>query len=94
MLEVKKMANATITLDLNINQVEELAKNLIGKLDIKQKINLAHNLEKETREARWNDLTKKIRARAVKHPISDAEITKICKEVRRELYEKRTKSSR
>ena len=84
------MANTTVTLDLNIEQIE----NLVEKFNLKQKIQLLDKLAKETRKARWNDLIKRIHARAAKYPVSDAEITKICKQVRSERYEKRTESSR
>lgn len=76
-------------LDLGI----EVIKYTFEKLPIPERIRLVEELERETRSQRWGQIVSKIRGRAAKRPISQKEINRICEETRRQLYEKRAKSS-
>ncbi len=82
------MAN-TVRIEINIKQIESAIK----KLSVSEKLKLIRKLERETRRARWNELISKIRQRFAKNPISDAEIRKICEQVRQKRYERNNKSS-
>ena len=75
-------------LDLGI----EVIKYTFDKLPMLDKIRLVEDLEKQTRRQRWNQVVSKVRERASRKPISQAEINQICEEVRQQLYEKRIKS--
>ncbi len=88
------MANATVALNLDIKQVENLVEKLVEKLNINQKIRLVRKLEEETWQKRMKQIVANVRQRAKKNPISRKEITRICEDVRQELYEERIKSSR
>lgn len=78
-----------ITIDLAPKQIKEAFE----KLPTKEKIRLVEEFERETRKERWDTIVTKIRARFKKNPISQKEINRICEEVRRDLYERRTKGS-
>lgn len=70
--------------NLNIHQVEEV----VEQLDLKSKIRLVQKLEEETWNERWDKLLADIDRRLKRHPISEAEISKEIKAVRRKLYGK------
>jgi len=72
-------------------EIEQL-KQAFESLSTKDKIKLVEDFEKETRRARWDALTIRIRSRTKKNPVSQKEINRTCEEVRQELYEKRTQS--
>ena len=78
-----------IEIDLNPTQIKEAFE----QLNIREKLKLVREFEKETRHARWNDVINKIRQRSKKYPISKKEIARICKGVREEHHE-RNKSCR
>ncbi len=78
-----------VTIEINKRQVESI----IEQFGITDKLKLVKKLERETRKERWSELISKIRKRYKKNPISDEEIRRICKEVRRQRYERNTKGS-
>ena len=78
-----------ITIELAPEQIKEAFE----KLPTKEKIRLVGEFERETREERWDVLVSRIRLRFRKTPISQKEINRICEEVRKDLYEKRAKST-
>jgi hypothetical protein len=63
-------------------------ENLIQQLSVKDKIKLAHELERQTRRERWTPLLNRIQKRTAKNPITEKEITAIVKEANRELHGK------
>lgn len=75
----------TISLELSPHQVERL----IEKLPMENKIKLVRKLENETWAKRFDEVVSRIRKRIKENPISDKEITKICKETRKRLYNER-----
>lgn len=75
-------------LDLGI----EVIKYTFERLPMQDRIRLVEELERETRKQRWSRVISKVRNRIVKKPIAQREITRVCEEVRQQLYEKRTKS--
>ncbi len=80
---------AKVAVELDLKQIESA----IASLDVQEKIKLVRKLERETRRQRWDSLIAKIRERFRKNPISDAEITALCEEVRQQRYEKSLKRS-
>ncbi|MFH1777374.1 MAG: hypothetical protein ABH952_07450 [Candidatus Omnitrophota bacterium] len=79
---------AKITLEIDSRQVEAL----VEKLPTDEKIHLVQRLEEETWPDRIKQIVSNIRRRAKKNPISEEEITRICEDVRQELYEEKVKS--
>lgn len=73
----------------NISEVEKAIK----QLPVKEKIKIFEKLGKETRKERWGNLLNRLEQRYKQYPISEKEITNICKEVRKNRYEKGLKSS-
>lgn len=78
-----------IAIDVSFKEIERI----IDTLKIKEKVKIFEKLGKETRKGRWGNLLNRIENRYKKYPISDKEITSICKEVRKNRYEKRPNSS-
>ena len=72
----------------------EVIKYTFDKLPIQDRIRVVEELERETRRQRWDQVVSRVRSRAVKSPISQKEINRICEEVRQRNYEKRIKSGR
>lgn len=62
-------------------------KELINKMPVRRKIELIRELEKETLPERLDNVANKIR-RQIKHIPSQKEIDRICKKVRKRIYEK------
>jgi hypothetical protein len=85
--EVLKMSK--INLSLDVKDVEKL----VEKLSIPDKIRLVRKLEQETWAKRLDEVVSRVKKKFKKAPLSDKEITKICKETRRRLYNERTKSN-
>jgi len=61
---------------------------IFKKLTRFQKIQIVYQLQKETREDRWDQLTESLSRRFQGNPVSDEEIASIVEEVRQERYEK------
>jgi hypothetical protein len=80
--------NKTITLELPI-----AIKTIISRLKLKDKIELVHILEKETRKSRWSILLNRINNRFKKNPVTENEINLMCKTIRQSSYEKTAKNS-
>ena len=74
----------TISVPLNINDIS----NIIGQLNIQEKLNLLRSLEEETWSMRFNQILRRIRGRAYHNMISEAEITREVKEVRTRRFDK------
>ena len=60
----------------------------INQLGMPEKMKIFETLEKETRKERWKNLFNRIEKRYKKNPVSDEEILRICKEVRKKRYER------
>ncbi len=71
----------------------EVIQYTFQRLPLEERIWVVEQLQKQTRKARWNQITAKIRERAVRSRISQKEIDTICEGVRKQLYGKRIKSS-
>lgn len=78
-----------VAVELDIKQIESA----IANLGVPDKIKLVKKLERETRRQRWDSLVARIRQRFRKNPISNAEITALCEEVRQQRHEKSLKRS-
>ena len=78
-----------VILELAPQQVEKL----VERLSMKDKIRLSRRLEEETSQERIKQVISHIRQRAKKNPIPQKEIIRICKDVRKELYEEKIKSA-
>ena len=76
------MANATVTLDLDIKQVESL----VEKLPIKEKVKLVRKLEKDTWQKRFRQLLHRIDRRIANKSISEREIDQTVEEAKEEYY--------
>lgn len=73
--------------ELTLEQIESA----VDRLDTKSKVKLLEKISSETRKARWEPLFKRLEDRYRKNPISEEEIVRICKDVRKERYAKKTK---
>jgi hypothetical protein len=60
-------------------------ENLIQRLSVKEKIKLAHELERQTRRERWTPLLNRIQKKTAKNRLSEKEIVALVKETRKEL---------
>ena len=69
---------------LNMKQIQTTIK----QLGMPEKMKIFETLEKETRKERWKNLFNRIEKRYKKNPVSDEEILRICKEVRKKRYER------
>jgi len=73
------MQDNTIQINIDVDQ-------FVNRLKMEDKIRLVRKLEEQTLETRIDELFKKIDKRYKKNPISQQEINKIVKEVRKEMY--------
>ena len=74
--------------------VLEAVERLVDALTPPEKLRIYQKVERATKRERLDELLRQIRRRAVKHPISDQELKRICDEVRQELYDARTRARR
>ena len=70
---------------IGFNQIRRAAQ----KLSAQKRLKLIEELRETTWQEEFRQLVTKIRSRAKKHPISDAEIDAMVEEVREENYVKR-----
>ena len=73
----------TINVTLKINDIS----NIIEQLNIQEKSKLVQILEKETWSIRFDQILRRIRGRAEQNPISEDEINREVKEVRKQRYD-------
>lgn len=69
---------ATVTIEIDIKQIEAAIKSL----KTQEKIKLIEDLERQAWPDRFRDLLTRIDSKAAKHPISEQEINHTCEEVR------------
>ena len=77
-----------VSVDFSAKEAEELAGQLVTRLDEPAKLRLVQQLERETRRARWEPLVAAMRRRFAKHPLSARAIRALCETVRQEHYER------
>ena len=73
------MNNIMVEVPVSINT-------FVKRLTIQGKIKLAEKLTRETRRKRWEKLLSSIDEKVAKNPITQKEINRVVKEVRKELY--------
>jgi hypothetical protein len=78
-----------VAVELSPKQAEELADQLLARLDPAAKLRLTEKLERETRRARWEPLVLRMRQRFARHPLSAQEIRRLCETVRQDRWEQR-----
>ena len=82
------------SVQLSAKQAEELADQLVDRLEPAAKRRLTEKLERVTRQARWEPLVLTMRRRFAKHPLSAREIRRLCEAVRQERFESRPRARR
>lgn len=83
-----------VSVELSTKQAEELADQLVERLDEAAKLRLVEKLERETRRSRWEPLVLKMRQRFARHPLSPREIRRLCESVRQEHFEREPRARR
>ena len=83
-----------ISVELSTKQAEELADQLVERLDAAAKMRLTAKLERETRRVRWQPMVLKMRQRFARRPLSALEIRRLCETVRQERFEARPRRAR
>ena len=81
------MIQQKVSVEMSAKQAEELADQLVERLDAPAKLRLAEKLARETRRARWEPLVLKMRQRVARRPLSAREIRRLCETVRQERFE-------
>ena len=83
-----------VSVELSSKQAEELADQLLERLDPAAKLRLTEKLERATRRARWEPLVVKMRQRFAQRPLSAQAIRRLCEQVRQERFEIRPRARR
>ena len=83
-----------VSVELTSRQVEQLAEQLVTRLNESAKLRLVQQLERQTRRARWKPLVVKMRQRFAQRPLSALEIRRLCETVRQEQFEHRQRARR
>ena len=83
-----------ISVELSAKQAEQLADQLVERLDPAAKLRLTEKLERATRRARWEPVVLKMRQRFAQHPLSARQIRRLCETVRQERFERRPRARR
>ena len=83
-----------VSVELSAKQAEELADQLLARLDVAAKLRLNEKLERATRRARWEPLVLKMRQRVARRALSALEIRRLCETVRQEQFESRQRARR
>ncbi len=73
---------STVTIEVDIKQIERAIK----RLKPEEKIKLVENLEKEAWPGRFKDLLERIDRKAAKYPISEQKIDQACEKIRHKPY--------
>ena len=76
------MAKAANSIDFK--QIDDV----INRLGKEEKMKLFEKLEKETPKERWKNIFERVGKRAKKYAMSEDEVVRLCKEVRKKRYEK------
>lgn len=79
------MPKIAAEIELDVSQIRKA----IGQLKLKEKIGLAEELDKETWQARFEELVSRIRKRAKRTSITETDIIDACERVRQRLYNER-----
>ena len=83
-----------LSVEFSVKQAEQLAGQLVARLDAPAKLRLAEQLDRQTRRARWEPLVLKMRARFARHPLSPRQIRRLCEAVRQERFEREQRARR
>jgi hypothetical protein len=83
-----------VSVDFSAKEAEELAGQLVARLDEPAKLRLVHQLERQTRRRRWEPLVTTMRRRFAKHPLTALQIRRLCEQVRQEHFETRQRAAR
>ena len=83
-----------VSVELTAKEAEQLAGQLVERLDEPAKLRLAEKLERQTRRSRWEPLVLKMRRRFAQHPLSARAIRRLCETVRQERFETRQAARR
>ena len=83
-----------VSVELSAKEAEDLAEQLVARLDAPAKLRLAEQLDRQTRRARWEPLVLKMRRRFARHPVSPLQIRRLCETVRQEQFEHRQRARR
>ena len=81
-----------VSVELSSKQAEQLAVQLVTRLDESAKLRLVQQLERQTRRARWEPLVLKMRQRFAQRPLSPLQIRRLCETVRQEQFEHRQRA--
>lgn len=76
-----------VSVELSVKEAEQLAGQLVERLDDAAKLRLVEKLERQTRRSRWEPLVLKMRRRFAQHPLSLREIHQVCESVRQERFQ-------
>ena len=76
-----------VQVELTAKEAEQLADQLVERLDEAAKWRLVQKLQRQTRRRRWEPLVLKMRRRFAQRPLSFREIRKLCEAVRLERFE-------
>lgn len=71
-----------VAVEFSAKEAEQLAEQLVARLDAPAKLRLVAQLERETRRARWEPLVLKMRRRFAQRPLSALQIRRVCEQVR------------
>lgn len=83
-----------ISVELSAKEAEELAEQLVSRLETPAKLRLAEQLDRQTRRVRWEPLVLKMRRRFARRPFSWRELRRVCEEVRQEQFERESRARR
>ena len=83
-----------VSVEFSSQQAEELAGQLVSRLNAPAKLRLVAQLERQTRRARWEPLVATMRRRFSKRPLTALQIRRLCEQVRQEHFEARSRAAR
>ena len=83
-----------VSVEFSAKEAEELAGQLVARLDEPAKLRLAQRLERETRRTRWEPLVATMRHRFAKRPLTASQIRRLCEQVRQEHFEAHQRAAR
>ena len=78
-----------ISVELSSKEAEELADQLLERLEPAAKLRLTEKLAREARRSRWESLVLTMRRRTAHRPLSARAIRRLCETVRQEHFERR-----
>ena len=83
-----------VSVEFSTKQAEELADQLLERLDAPAKQRLTEKLDRATRRGRWEPLVLKMRERVAHRLVSALEIRRLCETVRQERFESHRRARR